>query len=404
MDLSSSSSSSLSAKKKPKSDLPDDLILGEIISRLSVTDVLECKMVSKYWFSTINGKDFAEKHLFHQLLQFQHFTLEKYYPSSSTDNDEENKDSPKIGFLVGLLRTPEEEVYSMVYKELKDGVISTKRIKHYDLEMLDMLIGSCNGLICILRNVCYKEVLYVCNPVTRECVYLPENESPELTSCLVSGFGYDSTANEYKVVRIAYSKTENNEQSIGQVQVYTLGSGSGWVNKETITHALVFSQPGAFLDGALHWLDKEGVVWGFSLESEKFHMVTKSDYIADGETYESRQELVVLGGWLCVLKFYLDSVELWSFKKTEEKQVLRSWIEEFCIEKENVFFTSFALTDVGQFLCSWGREVICLFDEDAEHMDVLEDTPPMYYPILHVNSFISLKGTRENVIQMIEFA
>lgn len=302
------------------------------------------------------------------------------------------------------MNPPEENrEFSMFYKEYNDGLVRTKKINHCNLFMAsDMFIGSCNGLVCVCKTVFNKEVLYVFNPITREYIHLPEIASPELTSYRVSGFGFDATSGKYKAVRIVYPMKEKCDESFGLVQVYSLGTGLGWRDKDTIERKFIALQPGLFLDKALHWLDYDGEVWAFDLKTEKFRVVTKLHDTADGNSEKFRRELVVLGGWLSVLELYRNSVEIWSFKRNEKKQELRSWSREFYIGYDDGedFLIPFGLINMGQLLCSVSRELICLCDKDAEHLHEIEETSRVYFGMLHLNTFISLE--EELNVQVIE--
>ncbi|XP_026438587.1 F-box/kelch-repeat protein At3g06240-like [Papaver somniferum] len=81
-----------------------------------------------------------------------------------------------------------------------------------------------------------------------------------------SGFGYVSSTNEYKVVRVMFS----NDTEFVEVYIYTLGSGNGWRNVGKFNFG-AYLEEGIFVDGVLYWLDYESeTIAPFDLAEEKF--------------------------------------------------------------------------------------------------------------------------------------
>ncbi|XP_026419218.1 F-box/kelch-repeat protein At3g06240-like [Papaver somniferum] len=130
----------------------------------------------------------------------------------------------------------------------------------------------------VARTISYQppdtcpERSYICNPITKEYVMLPEIK----TNCdrqyhdWTSGFGYVSSSNEYKVVGMYL----NNWDQYAEIHIYTLGSGDGWRNLGKLNHEFdtYLWCHGIFANGALYWMDnaKEMIVT-FNLAKEKFH-------------------------------------------------------------------------------------------------------------------------------------
>ncbi|XP_026428372.1 uncharacterized protein LOC113324265 [Papaver somniferum] len=208
--------------------LPTEIVLG-ILSRLHFQTVFDCKLVSKKWRSLIVSTlpYFADMHLrFHRKLLRLDDDI-----NSGADAGNDNTTDGSLGILFSI--------QFMNYDKYKVGVYygnyhddnkrfsyreSTSLLNHPQLnsnkKQSYSLVGSCNGLVCYRIPFSDKRGFYVCNPMTKEYVYLLE-EKP-FRSLKLSGFGYLPSSNEYKIVRI---------YSDGKIQVYTLGSGSGWRDK-----------------------------------------------------------------------------------------------------------------------------------------------------------------------------
>ncbi|KAI3915361.1 hypothetical protein MKX01_035620, partial [Papaver californicum] len=139
---------------------------------------------------------------------------------------------------------------------------------------LDAIVGSCNGLICLNKyHHGIPDPIHICNPNTGEYVNLPEYTLREERCEFAFGFGYvhSVTNDQYKVVRIYYP----DDYDKGQVQVYTIGSGSGWRTIGETSYLLFMPSPlGTFVNGALHWIDDQNKkIVAFNLADEEFRLI-----------------------------------------------------------------------------------------------------------------------------------
>ncbi|XP_026385066.1 F-box protein At3g07870-like [Papaver somniferum] len=210
-----------------------------------------------------------------------------------------------------------------------------------------VIIGSSNGLICLSIPLDgyygdFNDPLYICNPVTREYVFLPIcSDENCLKGRNVFGFGYNDKTNEYKVVRIYYESEEHTES--GKVQVCTLGACTGWRNKGEIAYSLQTNNsysPGMNADGEVYWLHQEiseehcppgimmesneGRIVAFNLADEVFRLLPTPPYyitLDNGQQFVAflYHQIQVLGGCLCyVHKESHDTINIWSFKKNDD--------------------------------------------------------------------------------------
>lgn len=85
---------------------------------------------------------------------------------------------------------------------------------------------------------------------------------------LFDGFGYLPSTD--KVVRM-YALLGETKNSV-EVEIYTVGSGTGWRNLGKFDYNLEISHGvhGAFANGALYWIDMEERVVAFDLAEERF--------------------------------------------------------------------------------------------------------------------------------------
>lgn len=386
--------------------LPGEIVFN-ILTRLPAELVLECKLVSKSWNKVVSYPSFSQTHL---------------------DRCLEDLDS---GGKSTFLLVNDDFVYSSFsyrkfhYLEYHDDSSSENppfyRVKRMKINpapyMYYYLAGACNGLICL--NGCPDndwvnyEPVYICNPITRECVYLPVFErTPGLLAHshgdrLLSGFG---STNEYKVVRMFNLLGEPN---FLQVEVYTLGSGKGWRNLQKKFNKKLDSFKcvrGVFVNESLYWNLKTGKcnVVAFDLANEIFVEIpeafpTSSDYIF-GPLGGSDYILRVLGGYLSAVRYdnYWKTSELLLLKKKEEDGSL-SWIKEFALSNTDTH-QSLALSCRGTVLCHSGTKVQ-IHDLNSLSSKLLVDFGKeryIYETIPHMNTLVSLKALGEETTKTME--
>lgn len=124
----------------------------------------------------------------------------------------------------------------------------------------------CEGLL--LCKLGKPEQLYLVNPTTREAKKLPEG--PKYFDH--KGFGFDHSADDYKVVYAVYSKWLDNFD----FSVYSLKTNSWKVVKSPIQYNDADTTHGVLLNGSVHWVmtkvGKESslVIVSFHLAEEEF--------------------------------------------------------------------------------------------------------------------------------------
>lgn len=128
-------------------------------------------------------------------------------------------------------------------------------------------LGSCNGLVCLLRN---NNDILLWNPATRKCRELPLPTNIPLPfipkKCSIIGFGYDHVSDDYKVVRI-----DDTHIWGMMVTVYSLKYNS-WTQAETIPSGTrITAKRGMYANGSLYWLANKNshIIFAFDLGVER---------------------------------------------------------------------------------------------------------------------------------------
>jgi F-box interacting protein len=283
------------------SSLPDEVIL-EILSRLPVKPLLCFRCVSKPWLALIDSPQFIKLHL---------------------------KQSLKTTTNLSLILS-DGYLYSSDFDSLDTAIELDHPLKtpHYETE----IVGSCNGLLCLSNT---KEDVALWNPSTRKYKKLPVTtlefapDGYDYSQYTVSGFGYDETSDDYKVVRSVRLNLAENSSSGSEV--YSLKNDS-WRRLPDYPYNLRYLRAFAMLvSGALHWLvtskaesDRTNLILAFDLGVEEYRLVPhdfsdKDCHMTDG----------VLGGCLTIYRdYYYTRLDVWVMKDYGVKE---SWTKLFSI-------------------------------------------------------------------------
>uniref|UniRef100_A0A804KXX8 F-box domain-containing protein n=1 Tax=Musa acuminata subsp. malaccensis TaxID=214687 RepID=A0A804KXX8_MUSAM len=180
--------------------------------------------------------------------------------------------SPEFGYLHSKKSAGDPTLLILSHRLLKENIISISPIslRGHHLHISDNsisnlvgscslnLVGACNGFLCF-ASFDHERIL-VCNPITIEFVILPKPGTtlPPEPLTIVYGFGFDSTSETYKVVRVSYSEgsLHGDANLKVSVEVYNLGATGSWRAVRD------FQQPPyglpVFANGHLHCISELG--------------------------------------------------------------------------------------------------------------------------------------------------
>jgi|UniRef100_A0A2N9I8J2 F-box interacting protein len=282
------------------SSLPDEVIL-EILSRLPVKPLLCFRCVSKPWLALIDSPQFIKLHLKQSL-----------------------KTTTNLSLILG-----DGYLYSSDFDSLDTAIELDHPLKtpHYETE----IVGSCNGLLCLSNK---KEDVALWNPSTRKYRKLPVTtlefapDGYDFCQYTVSGFGYDETSDDYKVVRSVRLYLADNLSSGSEV--YSLKNDS-WRRLPDYPYNLRYLRAFAMLvSGALHWLvtskaesDRTNLILAFDLGVEEYRLVPRPDF----SDKDCHMNVGVLGGCLTIYgSNYINRLDVWVMKDYGVKE---SWTKLF---------------------------------------------------------------------------
>ncbi|KAH6817390.1 hypothetical protein C2S51_000993 [Perilla frutescens var. frutescens] len=248
------------------SDVPSEMY-REILLRMPAESVFRLKAVCKEWRRLIEEPSFIKSHSNNQ--------------SSNTSL---------------LITNPKGAIYSLSLDSLSDR--RQTPIKQLICRGIpprcSRPLASCNGMFLISDD--NDKIWMIWNPLTRE-----RHELPRPEPCIYMmgrGFGYDSAADDYKVVRIDYMSSVEEVVSYRSL-VYSMKSGC-WKMIDDCPHYFSSRDEGVFLNGALHWRAEETIIV-LDLVTEDYRQLALPPLPTRNEV--SFLGLNVVGGCL-VLSYY----------------------------------------------------------------------------------------------------
>ncbi|KAG8375185.1 hypothetical protein BUALT_Bualt10G0074000 [Buddleja alternifolia] len=213
-------------------DLPA-VVLHVILFRLPINSIMNVKLVCRAFYKLISNPDFALNYSknspFASLLRRGYSKLPTFNLLEISDNDEG-------------IRT--------ICKPNIPGWSKTDSILY--------IVGTCNGLLCLseYKCQCQTRIIYIWNPIMGECMALPEPKIKHGELSVVYGFGFCSSTNNYKVLRIFdKSRVEHVE---GEGEILTIGVDDKWRVLDRVANPTIpitsASSNSVNLNDALHWL------------------------------------------------------------------------------------------------------------------------------------------------------
>ncbi|PWA93769.1 F-box associated interaction domain-containing protein [Artemisia annua] len=291
------------AEQKSNASFPPDII-REILLKLPVESLLRCKSVCKEWYSLISD---------------QHFIKSHYSLSSTNINYAHHR--LICNTRSNLISCP---LYDVLFNEYVNNAIQLENPLQRTWPRRVRIVGSCNGLVCILVED--NNTLFIYNPSTRITNFLLGSKKGAV-SFSVHGFGYDEMTHDYKVVKLYQT------WPCWGTMIYSLKARS-WKEIGLFPCPDHLSD-GKFLNGALHWATGDGQsgnIVSLDLGKETYGEVLQPEY-DEGSGYF---ELEVSGEWLCVLCDYYENraVDVWVMKVYGVKD---SWTKLASIRHPNIW-------------------------------------------------------------------
>ncbi|XP_055960401.1 F-box/kelch-repeat protein At3g06240 [Mercurialis annua] len=368
--------------------LPSCLIT-DILSRLPINTLYDCKCVSKTWNNFISDLFFTQLHL---------------------------TNSPP-GILIKIIRRRGGESRQLLLAQINGGNTKSRfmvekmkfnsedHLPNYQLEV----VNSVNGLICLSGSILIADQVYICNPILDEhiAINIINNDDSHYKCKGSFGFGFCAETAEYKVIH-TFNVMESYKivQNYQEAEVYTVGTGK-WRRIDNPPCKITSTLPvNTFLNGSIHWINSSdsggfGLVYAFNFGIEKFKEIPLPTVLAPkGKKMKRVMKVGVLRDCLCLCSSFSKRSDLWVMK---EYGVKKSWskmyvVENLCLNKRSFKFCEAILSfDSENILMLCGNSVIACYNvktkkfRDAKICQTIGE----FQIYSHIPSFVSLEDIAE---------
>nr|GEY31915.1 hypothetical protein [Tanacetum cinerariifolium] len=342
-------------------------ITQEIMLKLPVESLLRCKSVCKEWYTLISDQHFIKSHY---TLSFGTNNINYQQHHRLIYNTLEQRNN--------LISCP---LYDVLFHKSANNAIHLENPLQRTPSPVIRIVGSCNGLMCILEE--FKDSLFIYNPTTRRSNLLSCSQRILWSLVGYHGFGYDDLSHDYKVVitRIELPTI-----------IYSLKTGK-WKEIGHFPCGCVLNNA-KFTNGTLHWAtgdESSPHSWkivSLDLANETYGEVLQLEY-HKGDDY---LELGVVGDWLCVLNDYsespvVDMVDVWVMKVYG---VTDSWTKLASIPYpghwRGQIWAPLCISKDGKLLLKFGLQLL-IYDTKYSSSSVIENT--YYDACIVVECFVS---------------
>ncbi|XP_047326014.1 F-box protein At3g07870-like [Impatiens glandulifera] len=338
-------------------------ILVDILSRLPIKSVIQCRCVCKSFLSAISqDPEFPPLHL--------------------------SRSPPEL-----ILCPITEHLFLVDYDNNNNDRYHQLNLIQFDGSCPLVPVNSTRGLLCFDLPFSSKS-LFVFNPLTHEYIIIPppmDLIDVKKSYTVHFGFGYSPMTDKYKAIAmVQYRESDNSTTTIAAV--YTAGSPStsSWGIIEEYPPEVVFDRSfPIYLNGYLHWIVKMNsvdCVLSFDFDTEDFGLIAMPPGPFRNIVQQNQHEtlvanLFVFEGQLSIcMLINRKRVEVWVVK---EYGISTSWSKEMVLETPNYSWSygAFPL----KYVDNDKQEVILAFMGDKNskvEMDFMGDQTLVTYNLV----------------------
>ncbi|XP_059436068.1 F-box/kelch-repeat protein At3g23880-like [Corylus avellana] len=373
-------------------ELSEDLVT-QILLWLPVVSLLRHKCVCKSWYALITNQYFVRKHVLHN----------------------KNNDSKKNILLLPKTTTLDYVVSMLSYETLQVSQVSpTQPVypPYFGIINTINVLGSCNGLICLLDI--YSVLLVIWNPATKKTKFVPESNPCSRYGADIDaiGFGFDAKTNDYKIIMlVSFSHPPYEEEVvIYQKEIYSLSADS-WrkVDGPRYTDLHGYEGPMTYINGMASW-EASGDDWvgllSFDMSDEVFLITPLPDDVIGNPSSHICKNFFVMNESIAM------ATSMWTNSMREkwldvcfdiwllvEVGVKNSWTKLFTIGPFSGISRPLGLLKNETMLLEKYNNQLVLYDPSTEKMTNIQihENTVSEHLVTYMETLVSVKGGNEFV-------
>ncbi|XP_050208857.1 F-box protein At3g07870-like isoform X2 [Mercurialis annua] len=344
--------------------LPDEL-KAEILKRVPNKELLRCTVVCKSWYSLIKSPSFI---------------FNTHLPHIQASDSKPN--------LVIMCHYFDPNNYVISFHDDDTEELSECHLPPHFYSMFNLRpYASCNGLLLFRESSEYL----LWNPSICRSLSLPKPKLNRPKGCELSSLGFDSTTNDFKVLRVLSDFDFEKSRPIVEAEIYSLNAAS-WKNLSHITpqyyiipQVFLKRQCMPFVNGAFHMIafdsssdDKgQNLVLVFNVKDESFREILLPQCLQN--TRLDMLFVIAYGQSIAVVHIYETAMknDIWVMK---EYGVYNSWTNLGKLQNEENASVAMFLRKNGQFMIDSGLGKFFSFDFATQSfIDLFPDLEDIEY-------------------------
>lgn len=271
--------------------LPEEII-HNIFLRVPAETLLRLKCLSKHWNRVISDPKFMKS-------RSRRMILPPGLPLHTIDNSIQGNDM----------------CHSMVKLHCPFGNL---------VDEVEYIVGTFNGIVLLVirkENRLNEMILY--NPVSTAFKVVPHPQGSHFTNC-VYGFGYGTTLDDLKIVRIAIS--------IHSYDIFSLKNESWSSRSKLIGKYHFYHHSGTFVNGFCYWMAGKESHWPLIVALDFKEQVFSEILIPSGCKWG---RLGTFNERLCMIYIQANDVELWVWVMNEHG-FGKSWLRKCSSDRASI--------------------------------------------------------------------
>ncbi|MED6170307.1 hypothetical protein PIB30_029691 [Stylosanthes scabra] len=345
----------------PQPLLPDELIT-EILLRVPARNLLRLRSVCREWRTLISSSQFANEH------------VRRLITTDLSLSD------PRVAYNHPIWLYRYQKLGDFSVRSMLENPTEPTEVLRFQGRYTRYIVGSCNGLLCLVEGFRKKSRAMLWNPCTG--LVSPWLEIQSFS--FVCGFGYDHVNDKYKLCKIH----DHKPPCTPRIYTFCPNPSRGTIQVQDIPgNSIVGKRKGVFVPGTatLNWIRSHETtldcfVLSLDLVKERFSEFSLPHKDPDNETI--LQDLSVLTNCLAVC--YKHQESYWSVWLMKEYGMTRSWTKLAVIPCHPRLSGDYLRP-----LCAWGNDVLVAVASSSKMVVYNLDDGSFEFPVIDTSLLVN---------------